>query len=250
MRHSADMIRTDRDGHIATLTIDRPASRNALPTAGWLQLAEAARALAQSDARVVILKSDVPVIFSAGADITEFGSFIGDASTRFRLAMREGIEAVAALPMPSLAVIDGGCFGAAVALVLACDLRVAGDGAQFATTPAKLGIGYPREDVARLATQVGKGNAARLLYSGEIVDAGQAHDMGLVELHWEDAEPLARAFADRIAANAPGAMRLLKRTLTDPSDPAHDEDFDAAFLGPEFTEGHAAFRERRRPDFR
>jgi enoyl-CoA hydratase/carnithine racemase len=243
------MIRTDYDGYIATLTIDRPAARNALPTAGWLALAEAARALADSDARVVILRSEVPVIFSAGADISEFGKFEGDAATRFRLAMREGIEAIAALPMPTLAVIDGGCFGAAIALVLACDLRVAGDGAQFATTPAKLGIGYPREDVARLTAQVGKGNAARLLFSGEIVDAGQAHDLGLVELHWEDAEPLARAFADRIAANAPGAMKLLKRTLNDPGDPAHDADFDAAFADEEFAEGHAAFRERRRPSF-
>lgn len=243
------MIRLDRDGPIATLTLDRPAARNALPIAGWRALAETAAELAASDARAVILRSDVPVIFSAGADITEFGTFTGDDPTRFREAMRAGIEAVASLPMPVLAVIDGGCFGAAIALVLACDIRVAGDGAQFASTPAKLGIGYPKEDVARLIAQIGRGNASRMLFTGEIVDAADAHAMGLVELRWEEPEPLARAFADRIAANAPGAMRLLKRTLADPGDAALDAAFDAAFSGPEFAEGQAAFRERRRPSY-
>lgn len=243
------MIRTDRDGHVATLTLDRPQARNALPTAGWLALADAARALAASDARVVILRSEVPLIFSAGADITEFAGFSEGDATRFREAMRAGIEAVASLPMPSLAVIDGGCYGAAVALILACDLRVAGEGAQFAATPAKLGIGYPREDVARLSTRIGKGNAARMLFTGEIVDAADALAMGLVELRWEDPEPLARAFADRIAANAPGAMKLLKKTLMNPDDSGLDAAFDAAFSGEEFATGLAAFRERRRPVF-
>lgn len=249
MGQSGPMIRLDRDGHVATLTLNRPAARNALPISGWQALAEAAAEIAASDARVVLLRSDVPVVFSAGADIGEFQSFTGDDATRFREAMRAGIEAVAALPMPVIAVIDGGCFGAAIALVLACDIRVAGDGAQFASTPAKLGIGYPREDVARLTAQIGKGNAARMLFTGEIIDAADAHDMGLVELRWEEPEPLARAFADRISANAPGAMRLLKATLADPTDPVLDARFDACFAGPEFAEGVQAFRERRRPSF-
>jgi enoyl-CoA hydratase len=243
------MIHVAYDGYIASIKLDRPAARNALPVAGWQALAEAAAGIAASDARVVLLRSEVPVIFSAGADIAEFASFSGDDATRFRQAMRAGIDAVAALPMPTLAVIDGGCFGAAIALVLACDLRVAGDGASFASTPAKLGLGYPREDVARLVAQIGKGNAARMLFTGEIVDAGDAIEMGLVELRWEEPEPLARAFADRIAANAPGAMRLLKRTLADPGDATLDAAFDACFAGEEFAEGVAAFRERRRPRY-
>lgn len=246
---SAPMIQLRRDGAIATITLSRPEARNALPIAGWQALSEACAEIAASDARAVILRSEQPLVFSAGADIGEFASFAGDDATRFRFAMRAGIEAVAALPMPALAVIDGGCFGAAIALVLACDLRVAGEGAQFASTPAKLGLGYPREDVARLIAQIGRGNASRMLFTGEIVDAADALAMGLVELRWEDPEPLARAFADRIAANAPQAIRLLKRTLADPSDPALDAAFDACFSGEEFATGVAAFRERRRPDF-
>ena len=244
------MIRVSRKGAIATVTLDRPEARNALSIEGWRALADAAREIAASDARVVLLRSEMPAIFSAGADIGEFATFTSrEDATRFRFAMREGIEAVAALPMPVIAVIDGGCFGAAIALTLACDLRVAGDGAQFASTPAKLGLGYPREDVARLVAQVGRGHASRMLFTGEILDARDALAIGLVELHWEEPAPLARAFADRIAANAPDAIRLLKRTLADAADPALDQAFDACFGGNEFAEGYRAFRERRRPVF-
>lgn len=241
------MIRVDRDGHVATISLNRPPARNALPVAGWQALADAAGELAASDARVVILRSDVPGIFCAGADIAEFGTFTGDDATRFRETMRAGIEAVAALPMPSLAVIDGGCFGAAIALVLACDLRIAGEGAQFASTPAKLGIGYPREDVARLTAQIGKGNAARMLFTGEIVSSAEAEAIGLVEMRGAEPEAIAAGLASKILGNAPNAMRLLKRTLRDPSDAALDAQFDACFAGEEFAEGRAAFTERRKP---
>lgn len=243
------MITLSRDGATAIVTLDRPEARNALPVAGWRALADSAAEIAASDARVAVLRSAVPQIFSAGADIAEFGRFDGSDATRFREAMRAGIEAVAALPMPVIAAIDGGCYGAAVALALACDLRAAGAGAQFATTPAKLGLGYPREDVARLRAQIGRGHAARMLFSGEVIDADEAHRIGLAELRCEHAEVLARTLADRIAGNAPGAIRLLKRTLADPADAATDADFDAAFAGPELAEGLAAFRARRRPDF-
>ncbi|RYE01112.1 MAG: enoyl-CoA hydratase/isomerase family protein, partial [Sphingomonadales bacterium] len=69
------MIQVDRDGAIATITISRPGTRNALPIAGWLALADAARAIGESDARCVLLQSDVPLVFSAGADIGEFAAF-------------------------------------------------------------------------------------------------------------------------------------------------------------------------------
>ena len=86
------MIRLDRDGHIATLTLDRPAARNALPIAGWRALAETAGELAAGDARAVILRSDVPVIFSAGADISEFGTFAGDDHATRQIGVAPGAK--------------------------------------------------------------------------------------------------------------------------------------------------------------
>jgi len=243
------MIDVHWDGPIATIALGRGGARNAVPVAGWEQLA--AHAADLGDARAVILRSDMPAMFSAGADISEFAQLQTDpaARTRFRLAMRAAIEAVAALPMPVLAAIDGGCFGAAVALILAADLRIAGDAAQFAVTPARLGLGYPREDVARLAAQVGRGRAGELLFTADAIDADAAARIGLVERRVPHAGTGAIALAQRIAENAPSAVRQLKRALHHPGDTRLDIAFEAAFAGAELAEGLAAFQARRRPVF-
>lgn len=243
------MIEVRWDGPIATIALARGDARNAVPIAGWERLAEIAAGL--GDARVVVLRSDMEGIFSAGADIGEFPELVADpgARTRFRRAMRAGIEALAALPMPVIAAIDGGCFGAAVALILAADLRIAGDGAQFAVTPARLGLGYPREDVARLSAQVGRGRASELLFTGAAIDADAAARIGLVERRAPEAGAAADALARQIAGNAPAALRQLKRALQRPADADLDTAFEAAFGGGELAEGLAAFHDRRRPVF-
>lgn len=232
---------TDR---VARLTLARPEARNAISIAGWDALAEAARALAVADPAVVVLASDVPGSFSAGADLTDLYALRDDvaARIRFREAMRGAIDALATLPMPVIAAVDGGCYGAGVALALAADLIVAGDHAIFATTPAKLGIGYPGADVARLIARVGQGQAARMLLTADPVDADEAHLIGLAELRGADAQ----ALAGRIATLAPTALRLLKRTIADPAAADGDAGFDAAFGGDEFAARLAAFRERHR----
>ncbi|WP_404338737.1 enoyl-CoA hydratase/isomerase family protein [Sphingomonas sp. MMS12-HWE2-04] len=238
------MIRLAHDGPVATIALARPEARNALPIEAWDALAAATQAV--GDARAVILRSDVAGIFSAGADVREFEQLQADPALRprFRTAMRTAIEAVAALPMPVIAAVDGGCFGAAVALILAADIRVAGDKAEFATTPAKLGLGYPQEDVARLINQVGRGTAALMLFTGDRLTAEEAKRVGLVELRAKRAGETAQGLAANIADNAPGAVRLLKRTLR--GGEGLDQAFDDCFGGGEFAEGLAAFRARRR----
>lgn len=238
------MIQLSQQGHVATIALARPESKNAMPIAAWQALAAAARQIA--DARAVILKSDVPGIFSAGADVREFERLQSDPGlrTEFRQAMREGIEAIAALPVPVIAAIDGGCFGAGVALILAADIRIAGAHAEFAVTPARLGLGYPRQDVARLEAQLGRGMASLLLFTGDKLRPDEAHKIGLVELKTRKAIDTATAMANAIAGNAPQAVRLLKRTLAGEQT---DLAFEEAFGGAEFAEGLAAFRARRNP---
>jgi enoyl-CoA hydratase len=236
------------DDTIATLTLDRAAARNAVPVTGWRRLAAAASEIAGSGARALVIRSGAPGIFSAGADIGEFSAFPDDPArvAAFREAMRGGIEAVAALSIPTIAAIGGGCYGAAVALILACDVRVAGGYARFGVTPAKLGIGYPGEDVHRLIAQVGRGQASRLLFSAQAIDAAEAARIGLVELTTADAEGAAGELAKTIAAHAPAAVALLKRTLADPADPAHAAAFDAAFAAPAFARALTAFQSRKK----
>lgn len=243
------MIEVRWDGPVVTIALARGGARNAVSIAGWLALAAAAGQVGA--ARAVVLRSEMPGVFSAGADIGEFPALQAEPAARrhFRSSMCAGIEAIAALPMPVIAAIDGGCFGAAVALILAADVRIAGDGAQFAVTPARLGIGYPREDVARLSAQVGQGRAGELLFTGEAIDADAAARIGLVERRAPDAGEAANALAHRIAENAPAAIRQLKRALRQPDDAALDTAFEAAFGGDELAEGLAAFQARRRPMF-
>ena len=113
------MIRLDHQGGIAHLTIDRGGARNAFDLAGWRRLGDAVAKIT-ADARAVILSSADPAGFSAGADIAEIAAdrLAPGWPERFLADMRAAIDGVAALPMPVIAAIDGGCFGAAVALSL------------------------------------------------------------------------------------------------------------------------------------
>lgn len=242
------MIGWQLHDHIAILTLDRGGARNAIPIAGWEALAEAAWAIAASDARAVILRSAMPGVFSAGADLAEFRGLVADPALRirFREAMAAGVEGVAALPMPVIAAVDGGCFGAAVALTLACDIVLAGDEAVFATTPAKLGLTYPANDVARLKARVGEGQAALMLFTGARIDADEAARIALAHRRVAHAQPAAHELANAIAANVPEAVRGLKSVLRDPAGRGHTQAFDDAFGAAAFSARLDAFLEGRR----
>lgn len=222
------MIRLTQHEAVAHLHLDRPEARNAISIAGWHALAEAVHGLAADTACLVLTGG---AVFSAGADLAELARLADHPAERpaFRAAMRAGIDALATARVPTVAAVNGACHGAAVALVLACDLVVAGEGARFAVPPARLGIAYPREDVARIAARVGRGQAARLLFTAAAIERDEALRIGLADLAG-DGIAVARA----IAENDAGALAALKATLADPADPAHDAAFDARFDGARF----------------
>lgn len=232
------MIALDQDGPIARLTLDRPERRNAMGTAHWQALAEMIGRI-PGDAAVVLLRSAVPGTFSAGADLSEVAQLADSVEGRapFRLALRAAADALAALPMPVVAAIDGGCHGAGFALALATDVRVASEQASFALPPAKLGIGYPAEDIGRLSALIGPGQAARLLFTAETIDAAEAHRIGLVDLIGDGA-----AVAASIAANDRDALVMLKALLRDPGDPAHGRAFEDSFGSARFRAGTQRYR--------
>ena len=209
-RHSARMIDLHLDGQIARFTLNRPEVRNALALRHWQGLADALPQIAESGARLLVV-SGAGGAFSAGADLSEFETFLDDAAARtaFRQAMRAAMEGLAALPIATIAWIDGPCFGAGVALAMACDLRLAAPAARFAITPAKMGIGYPQEDVARLVALVGPGWASRLLFTGAPIDAATAAQIGLIEGIADSPD----ALIAEIAACDPGSVAMLKRGI-------------------------------------
>lgn len=243
------MFEIDSVGPVARIGFARGQARNAIPIDQWSAFRDALAHVAASDARVLILRSTTKDIFCAGADIGDLSGLQERPAerTRLRETMGEAIETLAALPLATIAAIDGGCYGAGVAIAIACDIRIAGPNAAFGITPAKIGILYPATDIARLQALIGKGQAARLLYSAMTIDGAEALAMGLVEATSRDAEASAMVLAEQIAANAPSSVAGLKRILGGAADA--DAMFDNAFGGADFSEGAAAFRERRKPEF-
>lgn len=226
------MFRLDLDRGIARLTLDRPEARNAIPLSGWEDLRTRLDEAADADSRLLVI-AGAGGAFCAGADLGDFPLLQRDeaARVRFREAMRGAFDRLAEVPMPTIARIEGACYGAGVALALACDLRIAGPHASFAITPAKLGISYPLEDVHRLVDRVGAAQAARLLFSARSIDAAEAARIGLVE-EVGDLEGIVAA----IAANEPASLAALKQALRlaaagTRSDGGQDRAFDALFGG-------------------
>ena len=247
------------DGAVARLTINQPARRNAMTEAMWEQLDMHLAGLREGPARALIL-SGSGEHFCAGADISELREQLATPA-RLR-ANSERIQvvqqALAALPIPSLAAIQGACVGGGVGLALCCDLRLATADARFALTPTRLGLHYSLSDTRRLAGVVGLAQARQMLLTADLIDAAEAHRWGLVsELHPDanalDAAALARARA--WAQASPAALRQTKRVLAhlDGSQPRKEAELKAEFLaafdGPDFREGANAFLEKRPPRF-
>ena len=237
---SGAMFRLIRDGAVARLLLDRPETRNAIPAAGWAGLA---RAIGETgDARLLVL-SGAGAALCAGADLADFPAFRDDeaARLRFREDMRAALDRLRDLPIPTVARIEGPCYGAGVALAMACDLRIAAADARFAITPAKLGISYPQEDVHRLVALVGPGQAARLLFTAAAIGAEEALRIGLVELVGDEA-PLVEA----ILANDGDSLATLKRgiALGRRSDAEQDRRFDALIGGAEMARRLEALRRK------
>ena len=240
------MFRLEQQDGVAALTLDRPEARNAIPLAGWNELTGKIAEVERSKARLLVV-TGAGIAFCAGADLSDFALLQHDEATRirFREEMRAALDALRDLPIPSIAAVDGACYGAGVALAMACDLRVAGSDSRFAITPAKYGISYPQEDVHRLVELVGPGQAARLLFTGVAIDAAEAARIGLVELADGGLEALIGALlandGDSLAALKLG-IRLAAQGRR--SDIGQDRSFDALFAGTELARRLEALRRK------
>ncbi|MEV0676274.1 enoyl-CoA hydratase-related protein [Actinosynnema sp. NPDC050436] len=249
-------LRLDLSGPVATLTIDRPAKRNAMSHAMWSALPGLlARVGDAPDVRVLVVRGGEH--FSAGADISEFSTLRSgaDGAARYHEAVHAGERAIAALGKPTIAAITGFCIGGGCEIALACDLRIASDTARFGITPAKLGIVYNLTSTKRLVDVVGPAWAKQILFGGEILDAATALRIGLVNEVHADVDARVRELSGVIASRAQVSVRGAKSIVDRITDGQHEDDdavralYDEAVHSPEYAEGVAAFLEKRPPDF-
>ncbi|MFD9740320.1 enoyl-CoA hydratase/isomerase family protein [Umezawaea sp. NPDC059074] len=248
----------DTAGPVATLTIDRPAKRNAMSYAMWSALPGLLDLVRHDDeVRVLVLQGGAH--FSAGADIGEFTTLRAgaDGAAKYGEAVHAGERAIATLGKPTIAAISGFCVGGGCEMALACDIRIAESGARFGITPAKLGIVYNFTSTKRLVDVVGPAWAKQILFSGEIIPADTALRIGLVnEVHEPEAvHARVKELAETIASRAQVSLRGAKTIVNLITDGQHEEDsavhalYDEAVHSAEYAEGVAAFLEKRAPNF-
>lgn len=253
---SGPALSLDVEDGVARLTMGR-GDGNALGVEELRALVALIEQAERSEARAIVLRSVARKSFCSGADLDTLAMLHANPVARvpFRNAMRGALSAIRMTPAPVIAAVGGDCFGLGLALATASDIRIAAAGARFAVDSARLGIGYPLEDIVRLRALVGEGQAARLLFAAEAIDAKEASRIGLVESVAADAHAAAEALARSIAANAPAIVASLKHGLElagmgRTSDEGHDRGFDAALGEDACAEGIAAARSGRSPDFR
>jgi enoyl-CoA hydratase/carnithine racemase len=247
-------LRLERDGAIGRILIDRPDKRNAMTQTMWEQLPALLEKAAADDAlRVIILTSATPGMFCAGADIGELMAHKDDAAWRAanQAAINRAQHDLARFAKPVIAFIDGDCVGGGCGLALACDIRVATMRSRLGITPAKLGLVYPLHDTKLLVDLVGPGQAKRMLYSAQLLDAQEALRIGLIEDIADSPDPLVATIADKSAHSTRETKGFIRRILDGQADDDADTllIFADAFTQPDFAEGTAAFAEKRKPDF-
>jgi len=242
-------VHTDIQGEdqaITVVTLDRPERRNALDHATLAELIDVLDAAKARPTRVLIL-TGASGHFCAGADLTG----VEDAS--FATYLQHVLDTLRSVSFPTIAAIEGAALGAGTQLAVACDLRVATDGASFGIPAAKLGLMVNHWTVQRVETLLGPSTARSVLLAAEVVKGDEARRLGFVNR--TGALPEALAWAEEIAKLAPltiAGHKLMLNKLEEP--PATDRDVAAAFnrawQSEDFAEGLDAFRNRRTPVFR
>lgn len=243
---------------IATITINRPEKRNALNAATRAELIETLGDLAaDADVRVVVITGAGEKAFIAGADITEFEG--RTSIDQFRVMSGVTVfEAIDRFPKPVIAAINGYCLGGGCELAMACDIRIAADTAKLGQPEVNLGLLPGGGGTQRLPRLVGLGTAYRLLYTGAIIDAAEAHRIGLVD----DVVPAGelphsvKALAAAIATKSPVALQLIKEAVRASVRTPLDEGmrhertlFGLAFSSQDKAEGVAAFLQKRAAEY-
>lgn len=251
----SSFLKLEFSDNVARIIIDRPARKNAMTQAMWVEMARLLDGIAAAPSVRAVILSGAGGDFCAGADIGEFETVRGDAvsARRYETTNSVAFSAIRDCPVPTIAVISGICFGGGFGMAAACDIRIGAKDATFSVPAARLGLAYPADAMADIVHALGAQTAKYLAYSAARLDAQAAHDAGFLLETVEPSALEARAeeVAAAIAANAPLSIRASKASIRAVLSGRADDAEKAVILGDEtfestdYAEGRAAFREKR-----
>ena len=243
---------------VATITVNRPDKLNALSDATIRELGEAIDAARADDAVGGIILTGAGRAFVAGADIAELSRHDGAGARALALAGQSVFRRFETSPKPTIAAVNGFALGGGCELAMACHVRIAADAAKFGQPEVKLGLVPGYGGTQRLPRLVGRGRALQLLLTGELIDAAEAHRIGLVNAVVPGAELLdaARRMLGQMLANAPLALAGCIEEVDEGLDREFDdalaleaEHFGRLAETADMREGTAAFLAKRAPSF-
>src|SRR4029453_14915771 len=213
----SDDILVQQDGVVATVVLNRPATRNAINPAMWTDIARLTEKLGKDDAVwAIVYRGAGTEAFASGADTPEFPAARQDTgpAPRHRAPPAAAYAGVRECPKPTIAMIYGYCMGGAVGLAMACDLRFAAEGSKFGIPAARLSIIYPAEAIAQLVDLVGPAYAKDILFSARVLDGREALSIGLIQrlVPAADLQTTTDDYLKLLADNAPLSLRGSKLT--------------------------------------
>lgn len=255
----SDSLKVEIVGHVATVTIDRAARKNAMTLEMWNAAAAIFSALGDDVSVRTIVLTGAGADFCAGADIGEFDTARADAGSAgaYEAANSAAFAAIRGCPVPTIAAIRGICFGGGFGMAAACDIRIGSSTALFSVPAARLGLAYPVDAMVDIVRALGPQMAKYLTFSAARLDAAAALDAGFLA---EIVEPggldlRAGELAATIAGNAPLSVRASKASIRAALTGDAGDIAQAGLLGErtfgsaDYAEGRAAFRDRRPPRF-
>ncbi|KAG6552443.1 hypothetical protein Mapa_006004 [Marchantia paleacea] len=247
----------DAPDEVVVISLNRSEARNAIGAEMLKQLHSILEGMRHSSsARVLIVVSTVPGVFCAGADLKERRKMGISETERFVGSLRSTFSALEALPIPTIAVVEGAALGGGLELALACDIRVCGDEAVFGLPETSLAIIPGAGGTQRLPRVIGRSRAKELIFTARRIDAARAETIGLVDhcVQVGQAYDKAMGIAREILAQGPLAVQVAKHAIDHGSemDQAKGMLFEEACYSRllnsrDRLEGLTAFAEKRKP---
>jgi len=229
-------VQSSQEGSILTLTLNRPEALNALNAQVLADIDRALDAVDLASVRCVLFTGAGEKAFAAGADIAAMADMTPEEAAAFSRRGNAVFRRIETLPCPTIAAVNGYALGGGCELAMACDIRLCAENAVFGQPEVTLGITPGFGGTQRLMRLVGMGRAKELIFSARNVKAPEALSMGLVNGVYpaEELLPAAKKLAERIARNAPLAVRACKAAMSEGVDLPMDEAIGAevrAFSG-------------------